>query len=527
MIGHCFSPWGAESYFFAAGWVMKGEDAQELTAREAQRAANRKLLFLVIGMAVFGVILMLPTRTVGGAGGADAVTLTAQGKASLAVLAMAVILWVTEALPFPVTGLLAIVMLTVTNAGSKASRLENFEEFVRSGFGNPIVMFFIGVLVFSAAVNRTGLLRRFTTVLLFRVGHSPKTIILGFLSVGALASMWITDMAVAAILLPIGVAVLRQARVEKLKSNFGRALMISCAWGPLIGGVATPAGCGPNPLTIKFLAEAGIEFSFGQWMLLGVPAMLLMIPCAWLTLLKCFPLEEVDLRLPKAEANARNLGRFTFKEGMALGVMVLAISVWVGKPLIEKLAGGRSFLSIEFVAVACACLLFLPKIGVLTWKEAQEEIDWGGLVLVLAGLSLGLAAFKTGAATWLATLAFGELGALHPIFQVFLVVLGVSLLKVAFSSNTVTGTIMVPLMIALAKQINSDVRLLAIPAGITASLAFILVTSTPTNVIPYSAGYFSIRDMAKAGIWMTIWASGCVTISIVLMGRFAGIEVFG
>ena len=508
---------------------MKRDESGSLETGEGVRAANKKLVCLLVALAVFGIILAvpLPDAPVGEKAGAAA--LTSQGKAALAVLAMAVTLWVTEAMPFAVTGLLAMVMLTLTNAGGEASRLDNFTKLVQWGFGDKIVMFFIGVLLFSAAVNRTGLLRRLTTVLLFRIGHSPKTIILAFLTVGALASMWITDMAVAAILLPIGMSILKQANVRKLRSNFGRALMISCAWGPLIGGIATPAGCGPNPLTISFLADEGIQFSFLQWMALGVPAMVMMIPCAWLTLLRCFPLEKISLRVSEEEAQARTraLGRFTFKEGMTLGVMLLAVVLWVSKPLFDRLAGGSSFLSIHFVAVACGCLLFLPKLGVLTWREAQEDIDWGGLILVLAGLSLGLAVKNTGAAKWLATLAFAKVGVLHPVFQIFLVVLGVCVLKVVFSSNTVTGAIMVPLMIALSREIGADVRLLAIPAGITASLAFILVTSTPTNVLPYSAGYFSIRDMAKAGIWMTVWASLCVTVSIVLMGRFAGIEVFG
>ena len=106
---------------------------------------------------------------------------------------------------------------------------------------------------------------------------------------------------------------------------------------------------------------------------------------------------------------------------------------------------------------------------------------------------------------------------------IFVIVLGVSLMKVAFSSNTVTGIIIVPLLIALAKNLQIDPVIIAVPAGITASLAFILVTSTPTNVIPYSAGYFSIADMARAGLWMTVASSICVTISIFVVGKLFNI----
>jgi sodium-dependent dicarboxylate transporter 2/3/5 len=139
---------------------------------------------------------------------------------------------------------------------------------------------------------------------------------------------------------------------------------------------------------------------------------------------------------------------------------------------------------------------------------------------------VGTAVYRTGAAEWVSIVSFSRLDAVHPIGQVFLVVLGVCLMKVLFSSNTLTGIIVVPLMIALSKQLGISSALLAIPAGITSSLSFILVTSAPANVILYAAGYFSIKDMAKAGLIMTIWASAAVTISVLLFGRFCGIDAF-
>ena len=485
---------------------------------------NRRTLHALVALTALILSLCLPLPSAFETAQGDLVELSPSGKASLAVLAMAVILWMTEALPFPITGLIALAVLAITGAG-------DFRALVKEGFGHEIVLFAIGVLIFSAAINRTGLLQRGMTVLLFRLGHSPRMIILAFLVIGALTSMWISDMAVAAILAPIGVGILRHANVKKRESNFARALMISCAWGPLIGGVATPAGCGPNPLTIGYLSDlAGIDISFGAWMLLGLPAMCLMIPCAWLTLLKCFPLDAIHLEVPAGEVQARmaELGPFSRKEGLTLGILGLAIVLWLATPLLDGWTDGATgYMSISFVALVCSCLFFLPKIEVLTWSEAEEEIDWGAIVLILTGLSLGMTIYHTGAARWVATVAFARIGLVHPVAQVFLVVLGVCLMKVLFSSNTVTGVIVVPLLIALSKQLGVPPTLLAIPAGITASLAFILVTSAPANVIPYSSGHFSIGDMAKAGAWMTVWASACVTISIAVMGPLVGIRVFG
>ena len=471
------------------------------------------------GVLLMAVVLLLPRpaplETANGP-----LDLSAQGKAALAVLVFAVTLWATEAVAFAVTGLLAMVLMVVVKAAP-------FADLVRWGFGNTIVLFFLGVLLFSAAISETPLLKRLTLLVLRRLGRRPAAIVLAFIVVGALLSAWITDMAVAAMLLPIGVAILRDARAEPMRSNFGKALMIACAWGPLIGGVSTPAGCGPNPLTMQYLKDlAGIEFSFGDWMLIGFPATLLMIPCGWFVLIRIFPPEPIDLAIGQDEyqRRLRELGPLSRSEVIALAVFVLMVLLWLFPGVVSDLTAGRvDYLSIGFVAIACACLFFLPGIRLLSWRKAEAAVNWGGIILIVAGLALGKAVYETGAAAWLAYIAFHKLGDIHPVMVVFAVVLGVSLIKVAFSSNTVTGAIMVPLLIALAAELDLDPRLVAVPAGITASLAFILVTSTPTNVIPHSAGYFSIKDMARAGLIMTLLSSACVTASICVIGRLTGI----
>ena len=490
--------------------------------KSGQERQKKNSIFFLIAIGVFLCILALPEpapmTTESGS-----VALTAQGKAALAVLAMAVTLWVTEAIPFSVTGLFGMSLLVMT-------KVAPLKELIRDGFGNRIIVFFIGVLIFSAAISETSLLRRIATFVLFHLGHSASLIILAFLTVGSLLSGWITDMAVAAMLLPMGVSILKDAGAKPLKSNFGRALMISCAWGPLIGGISTPAGCGPNPLTMGFLKDlAGIDFTFLQWMLVGFPAMILMVPCAWFILLKVFPLEDIHLKISEDEFKKRfdELGRLTKQEIWLLIIFGITITLWISGPFIGRLTNGAlDYLDIYFVALTFACTLFFPGISVISWKTAEQKISWGGILLIVSGLAMGMAVYNSGAAEWIAWIAFRSIGNLHPVVIVFVIVFGVSIMKVLFSSNTVTGTIVVPLLIALAQNLNLDPALLGIPAGITSSLAFILVTSTPTNVIPYSSGYFSIGDMAKAGTWMTIASSLSVTVSIYVMGTLFGIIAF-
>ncbi len=482
----------------------------------------KNLIYALTAFIIFGIILILPEPDAVNTG-SKMLALSPAGKATMAVLALAVILWITEAIPFAVTGLLAMSLMVITGAAP-------FKQLVQDGFGNPIILFFIGVLIFSAAISETNLLKRITTVILYHLGHSPSLIILAFIIVGALLSGWITDMAVAAMLFPIGLTILKDAKAEPLKSNFGRSLMIACAWGPLIGGVTTPAGCGPNPLTIGFLRDlAGINFTFLQWMILGFPAAILMVPAAWVILLKVFPLEKINLSISKEDAiqRKRELGPINKKEALTLGIFMITVFLWIFAPFISKWTGGTiDYLSISFVAITCAVLFFFPGINVITWETAEKKISWGGIVLIVSGLAIGMAIYKTGAAEWMAWMTFSWIENLHPALIIFAIVFGISIMKVMFSSNTVTGIIVVPLLIALANTLGLSPALLAIPAGITSSLAFILVTSTPTNVIPYSSGYFSIGDMAKAGVWMTVASSICVTISVYFMGSLINIMNF-
>jgi sodium-dependent dicarboxylate transporter 2/3/5 len=334
--------------------------------------------------------------------------------------------------------------------------------------------------------------------------------------------MWVTDMALAAILMPLGKALLEEEKVKPLRSNFGRALMISCAWGPLIGGIGTPAGCGPNPIAIGFLKEmAGVDLSFLRWMAYGVPSALLLIVPAWLILLFIFPPEISHLRRHKNELKKefQNLPPMHRDEIVTVVVFILTVSLWILTPFLES----RLYMEIpiSMVILLTSALLFLPGLTGVKWKDIEKDISWSGIILVVSGISLGMMLYNTGAAEWLSILLLRGLADVGLFLRILLIILIVSLLKIFLSSNTVTATIIIPIIIALSKSLGLDALGLALPAAITSSLAFILVTSTPTNVIPYSAGYFSISDLAKAGIVMTIVSSPIVALVIYLIGRLA------
>lgn len=474
--------------------------AGEVTKRYAQIAAA-----LVLLVALAWLPGPAPLLTAGAE-----IPLTREAQQCLAILAFAVFLWVTEAVPFAVTSLLVLLLLPLFG-------IATYPEVVRAGFGAPIITFFIGVLILSAAFTRSGLGTRMVYLILRWFGNRTDVVLLGVLIVGSLISWWITKMAVAAMLVPLGVGLLRDAGMQPGTSNFGRALMIATAFGPLIGGIATPAGTAANLVAVSQLRElANVDVSFTRWMAYGAPAAILMVPIAWRLLLWLFPPEVQRLSLTEDDIRRRltDLGPLSSAERYTFFLFLALIVTWVATPFLSEWTGGRINPPVEAVGLAGGLALFLPGVNVLTWKQAQQDIDWAGIIMIVAGLSLGVFVYETGAARWLAWVLLGGISDVPFVLRAFVIVLGVSTLRLLFSSNTATAGIMVPILIALAQDLHLDVWAIVAPAAFTASMAYILVSQGPTTIIPYSSGYFSIREMAKAGVVMTVAAAVCVALGV-------------
>lgn len=448
---------------------------------------------------------------------AGSVVLTRQGQASLSVLIFALILWMTEAIPFHITGLLSVVLLALF-------KVDTYVEIVKSGFGNDTVTFFIGVLILSAFITTSGLGKRIGVWILSKTGNSTKAIVFGFMMTGTILSMWITNMAVAAMLMPLAIAILEEEGIEKLKSNFGRALLIACAWGAIIGGIGTPSGAGPNALAIGFMREmAGIEITFGKWMLYGVPAAILMAPVAWGILMIFFKPEMSHLKKSKADLRKEfeDLPKMHREEIVTLVLFLLTVILWLSTPLLKQILGIS--IPISMPVLFTSCLFFIPGVSNTGWKKIEPQISWSGIILIVSGISVGMMLYTSGAARWLSVILLSKIGSLPTYLMVFVIVFIISMLKIIFSSNTVTATIIIPIMIELAVSLGLPVLSVALPASLVASLAFILVTSSPTNVIPYSAGYFSIADFAKSGVVMTFFGSIILSGVVFLIGSATGI----
>lgn len=474
-----------------------------------------KAFYLLIAFIIMLIVMKLPLpRHFVSIGAAQ---LTEAGRTALGVLLFALVLWMTEAVPFHITGLLGVSLMALF-------RVDDFKNIVRSGFGNDIVVFFIGVLILSSFISRSGFGKRISMFILSKTGNSTAMIILGFLVVGTLVSMWVTDMAVAAMLMPLARSILQEQKVRPMESNFGKALMIACAWGPTIGGIGTPAGCGPNPLAIGFLKDmAGIEVNFIDWMIFGVPSALMLILPSWAILMLMFKPEMKKLSRTRQELRDefKSMKAMDREEKITIGIFLLTVVLWLISPLLEEWLDMS--IPISMPVLLTSALFFFPGVSKIKWKEVEPEISWNGIILILTGISLGMMVYNTGAAEWISVALLGGIGGVQPFIQVFAIVFIVSLLKVGLSSNTVTGTIVIPIIIAMAQSLGLPVFAVTLPAALTSSLAFILVTSTPTNVIPYSAGYFSISDMAKAGSILTVISSAIIAGTICIIGSIMNI----
>jgi sodium-dependent dicarboxylate transporter 2/3/5 len=309
--------------------------------------------------------------------------------------------------------------------------------------------------------------------------------------------MWITPVATASIMVPAAVGLLAQMGCLPGSSRFGKGLLMAVAWGSLSGGIATPAGATTNPIVIGFLHNlANVEIGFLDWIRIGIPTLVVLIPCAWLLLVWLFPPEMEHCKLSASSAGiSPQPGGLNSNQLRTALLMSGAITIWIVSP-----AGWSSWSALLF-----GVILFTPYIGFLRWQDAERAISWEALLVVAAGIAIGNAAYQSNLARYLAHIFFAQmLVALPPFWRDIALSWATALIHALFSSNTVTGSIVAPLLIPLAQELKLDVWRTVAPAAYSVSLAFLLVSEGPTSLIAYQTGYFSARDFTRAGLLFTL-----------------------
>jgi sodium-dependent dicarboxylate transporter 2/3/5 len=506
-----------------------------------------KTVGFVSGIVLFLLIQFLPTFDTFTAAAAslvakegsavDPALLAASMQSVLAILVLMVVWWFTEAVPLPATALLPAVLLPLlrltglSGAGAYPFSSAN----VLRHYAAPVIFLFLGGFLLAAAMQKWRLDRRFTLWFLTRgtIAGDSRKILLGMMCATAFISMWISNTAAAAMMLPIGLGLLSMFEVGPGASRYGTAVMLGIAWAASIGGVGTIIGTPPNGIALGILNStfggdpSYRPISFLGWMSFGVPYVVVMVPIAWLLLLKRHPPEVVRLsgereRLLQEYAG---LGPLSAGEKGTLGVLFLAVFLWVSNPFWGAVLPAPVALRLASVdeysiGLICGVLLFLVPAGragkgfLLSWEDTKF-VDWGTLVLFGGGIALSDAIFRSGLAGWIVVPVVSFFGAPPPLLLLFVVVFVMWTLT-EVTSNTAVTSMMVPVVISVASQSGVNPVMAAVGAATATSMAFMLPVATPPNALVYGTGRVALRDMIRDGLALDLIGWVLTTLIIYL-----------
>lgn len=472
-----------------------------------QKAANRdtvKWICLAAGLVILIGSLWIPAPA----------GLKPAAIRTLAIMVTTVLWWVTEVLPIPVTAMMVPIMV-------HAMGITLLPATIREGFGDSLIPFLVGVLGLSLAWTASGLGKRITYLVLSLSGTNVTRVLGVYLWVSFIISMFITDVAVVAMMIPLVIGLLSTIDAKPASGNMGRALMMAIMFGSTLGGVCTPAGVSSNIITMAFITKnAKLGISFLDWTRIATPVFVIANFITWWLILKLFPPEMKSLPYGRdtIQIELKKMGGWTTKEITTLLVFLVAVVLW----LTSDLTG----FPIAFVSLLILGGLSLPGIGAFRkWSELEKGIEWGAMLLVVGGFTLGIAAMNSGLAAWVAKNALAPMAALPSFLQPLAVVLLVAFDSLGFSSFGAAASVNVPFIIAYAQQNGFPVLALAMSAGFAASTHFILVTESPSFVLPYAYGYFSFKDLAKIGVIVTILCALLISVWMVIVGMPAGVPL--
>jgi sodium-dependent dicarboxylate transporter 2/3/5 len=488
---------------------------------EPAAGSRKQLVGLALGPALFALVLALPL---------DGLSTSAHRLA--AVFVWAVVYWVTEAVPVTVTALLASVLSVLLGIGTSQA--------VLAAYADPIIFLFIGSFILALAFQRTGLDRRvaFAILRIPWATQSPARLLFTMGAITWAMSLWVSNTATTAIMLPIGLGILRStgALGEQHQTSFATALMLMLTWGASTGGVGTPVGSPPNLIALSMLRElAGVRLTFFHWMLFALPLATLMLVLCWLILRQRYGVRGpagADARAYLATEAAR-LGPLSPGERNVLGVFIAAVILWILPGILTILwsadaAVPRFFerrLPEGMVALLAAVSLFLLPTNLragqftITWRQAVR-IDWGTILLFGGGLSLGKLMFETKLAEALGR-AVVQLSGAESVWGLTAVAIVLGIILSETSSNTASASMLVPTIIAVAMGGGMSPLPPVLGATLGASFGFMLPVSTPPNAIVYGTGLVPLREMMASGIRLDvaggilIWLGLRVVVSLV------------
>ena len=465
------------------------------TVKPALGLPVKKLVMLLFAIAVFLFFWFVPRSFFGIAENGTPI-LSIIEQRTVAIFALAALMWMFEVLPTWATSVTIIVLLLFTISDSSPLFMRTAGDTANLGtlvsykallaaFAAPTIMLFLGGFILAIAATKVGLDVQLAKVLLKPFGTKPKFVLLGFLCVIALFSMFMSNTATAAMMLTFLAPVLRTLPKEE-KGMAGLALAIPIAAN--VGGIGTPIGTPPNAIALGYLNETMHQgVGFGEWMMVMVPFVIVILLIAWVVLMKIFPFttDKIELKIE----NTKKPDTKTYIVWVTFAVTIL---LWV----LDKVTGiNANVVAMIPVGVFCAT-------GVIT-KEDLREIDWSVLWMVAGGFALGIALNKTGLAENLVeSIPFASFSPL-----VVLLLSGfIAYLLSNFIANSAAANLLVPILCAVGVGMGElldpvgGARALIIGVALSTSFAMLFPISTPPNAIAHSTGLIQVKDMTKVGL---------------------------
>jgi sodium-dependent dicarboxylate transporter 2/3/5 len=462
--------------------------------REGATSGAGRIGLLVAPLVLLAVLLGEPPEG-----------LSVAGWRTVGVVGVMALLWMTEAIPIPVTALLPLVLFPLLDVAPLKD--------AAAPFANPVIYLFLGGFVLALGLQRWRLHERVAFWIVGQTGSRVSRVLAGFMVATAFVSMWINNSATTVMMLPmaISVAALFRARMgadEKAQEEVGLALMLGVAYAASIGGMGTLIGTAPNAFMAGFLRENyGLQIGFGQWMLIGVPLVVVGIFLTHAILARvCLTdrkLEVAGLR-EEVRGELAKLGGWSRGEILVAVVFCSTAVLWIVQPWLKPWLPGVSDAGI---AMTAAVALFLIPVNwrlgefVLSGRDLRD-LPYGVLILLGGGLSMAEMVDKTGLAAWLGTLTVAWQGL--PIMLVIVLVTVAILFLTELTSNIATTATFLPVVASVAVGMGEDLLLLVLPAVMAASCAFMLPVGTPPNAIVFASGLVPLPRMARVGILINL-----------------------
>ena len=452
---------------------------------ESQGKLIKKAIFSAIILVVTLTLWNLPADSFGIPG------LTAVQQRVIAIFAFATLMWIFEVVSSWATSVAIMVLLLLTCSDSaflsfQTADPEHLLDYkkVMGAFADPTVMLFIGGFILAIAATKTGLDTYLARVLLAPFGKKSSNVLLGFIVITGLFSMFISNTATAAMMLAFLAPVFRQLPPE----GKGRiALTLSIPIAANIGGMGTPIGTPPNAIALKELNELNLGIGFGQWMLIMVPVVIIVLLISWFLLLKMFPFTQKTIEI-EIESG--------LKPGVKTIVVIITFAITILLWMLDKVTG------INANTVALIPVAIFAMAGVIK-RPDLEEVNWSVIWMVAGGFALGGALKQSGLSeAAVEALPFAQWS---PV--VILIISGLICYALSnFISNSATANLLVPILSTVCAGMGDSLAAIGgttvvlVGIAVAASSAMVLPISTPPNAIAYSTNLVQQKDMAKIGL---------------------------